>query len=58
MKCDGCGTKKDVRIMRGKRILVPMCDACATQYPIVNGEGTEFRVIAVATERFTSQVGV
>lgn len=50
--CDVCGAH-NARLMRGKRVSVPLCDGCALEktvlHPITH---LELRIIAVATEAF------
>lgn len=52
-RCSNCGTVNGCRFLRSRLFTVIMCDECTVAAPIVDGNGREFRVIAVATDSFS-----
>lgn len=51
--CKTCGKTVGVMLLRGRRFLVPMCEECALVNVLIDpSNGLEFRVIAIASERF------
>jgi hypothetical protein len=50
-QCSNCGvSSKEVRLLRGRRFTVAMCDDCAVSHALVDELNREFRVIAVAVK--------
>lgn len=52
LSCRQCGTDEGLRFLRARRFCVVMCDECALTCPVLNEDGLEYRVIAVATTAF------
>jgi hypothetical protein len=53
MICAHCGSPA-ARILRGRRILVALCDDCVLPITLMDDTSRELRVVAVAVERLLS----
>lgn len=56
IRCSNCGDW-GARLMRGQKVIIPLCDACSTAMPVADIFGRELRIMAVAVEAFTEASG-